>query len=130
VEIVTRGVVAVTRRPKPDFDTMNDLYHAEHEWISRVSPIEGARRGASGFREWLLDIEETADLDMRLMEVEAMDEDRVLYVLSIRFRGKSSGVDLGEQEMASIATVRGGKIVRTESYTSRAEATAAAGLIE
>lgn len=75
--------------------------------------------------EWLRDIEETATLDMTLMDVEGIDHDRVLYILRIHVRGKSSGVDHGEQEMASIATVRDEKIVRTASYPSREEALAA-----
>lgn len=50
----------------------------------------------------------------------------MLYVVSIRFRGKSSGVDLGEQVMTSTATRETGKIVRTASYASRDDALAAA----
>ncbi len=125
-----RGVTAAARRPKPDFDTVNRLYHPDHHWVGRTAALEGVRRGAAGYREWLLDVDDTMVLDMRLTDVEEIDHDRVLYVLWIGLRGKSSGLNLGEEEMASIATVRGARIVRTESYSSRAEALRAAGVTE
>jgi len=41
VEIVRRAYEAVIRKPKPDFATINDLYHPDHELISLISLPEG-----------------------------------------------------------------------------------------
>ena len=59
-----------------------------------------------------------------------IDTDRVLAITPIKVRGKSSGVALREERVASIVTVRGGKIVRTELYPSPEEALKAVGLRE
>ncbi len=62
VEIVRRAVEAVIRRPKPDFATMNALFHSDHEFISRQEVLEGgSRRGARGYRDWVQDAEETLE---------------------------------------------------------------------
>ncbi len=46
VEIVRRGFEAVARKPKPDFETMNLLFHREHEYVSLTSEIK-AETGAA-----------------------------------------------------------------------------------
>ena len=55
-------------------------------------------------------------------QVTEIDADRVLAVTPTSFRGKSSGVALREERVASIVTVREGKIIRTEAYPSPEEA--------
>jgi ketosteroid isomerase-like protein len=129
VEIVRRGIEAAIRRPKQDFATINDLYHPDHELVSRFEALEGgSRRGARGYREWLLNQEEIVQLETRLESVRELDGDRVLAITPIRVRGKSSGVALSEERYGCIVTVRDGKIVRTEVYRSPDEALEAAGL--
>jgi ketosteroid isomerase-like protein len=129
VEIARRGFDAVFRRPKPDFATINDLFHPNHEFVSTTSGVEGRTfQGASGFREWLTNMGEAwKSWVNELEQVTNIDKDRVLAITSFRSRGKASGVAL-EQRVASIVTVRGGKIVRTENYPSADEARKAAGL--
>jgi ketosteroid isomerase-like protein len=110
---------------------MSELYHPDHEFISRLDALEGgSHRGARGYRNWLLNNEETVQSEPRLEQVTEIADDRVLAITPTRFRGKSSGVTLPEQRMGSIVTVRGGKIVRTEVYPSPEEALEAAGLAE
>jgi hypothetical protein len=128
LELVRRGVEAVLRKPKPDFATINEIYDPEHEWVSRVSGIEGVSRGAGGFRALLADFADTMEWEGTLVECRAIDGGQVMYVMDGRFRGKTSGIDLGERRVASVATVRSAKIVRTESYGSLAEAREAVGL--
>ena len=131
VEIVRRAMGAASRRPKPDFATTNDLYHPDHEFISRQGALEGGvHRGARGYREWRLSVEETVPFEARLESVTEIDEDRVLAITRTSSRGKSSGVPLPEERMASIVTVRGGKVIRTENYRSPEEALEIAGLVE
>jgi ketosteroid isomerase-like protein len=129
VEIVRRGIEAAIRTPKPDFATINDLYHPDHELISRYEAVEGgSRRGARGYREWLLNQEEAVHSETRLESVTEIDGDRVLAITPTRVRGKSSGVALSEERYGCVVTVRDGKIVRTEVYPSADEAVEAARL--
>jgi ketosteroid isomerase-like protein len=131
VELVRRAVVAVIRRPKPDFDTVNALYHPDHEYVSRLETLEGgSRRGASGYRDWLLNAEETFEWESRLERVTEIDDERVLAITPTRIRGKQSGVRLDEERIGCLVTVREGRIVRTELYPSPEEALEAARLPE
>jgi ketosteroid isomerase-like protein len=130
VEIVRRGIEAAIRRPKPDFATMNDVFHPDHEFVSLVdSALEGgSHRGMDGYRDWLLGIEETVQPRSRLEQVTEIDEERVLAIAPTRHEGRSSGVVLPEERVACIVTVRDGKIIRTELYSSPEEALEAVGL--
>jgi ketosteroid isomerase-like protein len=120
------------RRPKPDFATMNALYHPDHEFISRQEVLEGgSRRGARGYRDWLQNTEEILSTwESRLEKVTEIDDDRVLAIMPTRIRGKSSGAMTDEQRIGCIVTVRDGKVIRTEAYSSPEEAIEAAGLRE
>jgi ketosteroid isomerase-like protein len=132
MEIVRRGIEAAIRTPEPDFPTMNALYHPEHEFISVVdSNLEGgSHRGISGYRKWLLGVEETVQSRSRLEQVTEIDEERVLAITPTRHEGRSSGIALDEERMAAIVTVREGKIIRTEVYPSPEEALKAVGVAE
>jgi ketosteroid isomerase-like protein len=129
VEIVRRAIEALVRRPKPDFATMNDLFHPDHEFISRMAVREGgSHRGARGYRDWLLDAEEVVEWVSRVEQVTEIDEDRVLVIMPTSFRGKSSDLALHEERLAGIVTVRAGKIIRSEVYRSPEQALEAVGL--
>jgi ketosteroid isomerase-like protein len=130
VEIVRRGIEAAIRRPNPDFTTMNELYHPDHEFISLVdTALEGgSHRGMDGYRAWLRGIEETVQPRSRVEQVREIDQDLVLAITPSRHAGSSSGVALEEERVASIVTVREGKIIRTEVYASPEEALKAVGL--
>ena len=132
VEIVRRGIEAAIRMPKPDFATLNALYHPDHEFVSVVdSTLEGGvHHGMSGYRDWLLGVEETVQSRSRLERVTEIDEERVLAIAPTRHKGRSSGVALDEERMACIVTVRDGKIIRTEVYPSAEQALTAVRLTE
>src|SRR6266480_4209305 len=130
MEIVRGGLEAAFRRPKPDFAKINALYDPAHELISRRDALEGgSRRGARGYRDWLLDSAELLPWQSRLEEVTEIDDDRVLAVIPTRNTGTSSGVVV-DQQLTMVVTVRGGKIIRTEVFGSRVEALKAVGLAE
>jgi ketosteroid isomerase-like protein len=61
--------------------------------------------------------------------VTAIDDDRVLVTWVPLLRGKQSGA-VGSQRAAAVITVRDGKIVRSELYSSREQALEAVGLSE
>jgi ketosteroid isomerase-like protein len=130
VEIVRRGIEAAIRRPEPDFDTMNALFHPNHEFVSAAdSALEGgSHRGMGGYRAAIRDLEETVASRSRLEQVTEIDEDRVLAIMPTRFEGRSSGVAFDEERLAAVVTLREGKIVRTKVYLSAAAAIKAVGL--
>jgi ketosteroid isomerase-like protein len=123
VEIARRAWTAASRRPKPDFATINALFHPDHELISLVRFRQTSPRGARGFREWLTDIDEAygSSWEMRLDEARALDERRVLLASVTGLQGKRSGVPV-EQRMGVVMTPRDGKVVCTETYRSVEEA--------
>jgi ketosteroid isomerase-like protein len=131
VEIARAAIEAVLRRPKPDYETMNALFHPNHEYLSflEMGLGGGSRRGAQGYREWLTSTVETVEWEATLAEVTEIDHERVLAVVPTKIRGRRSGAET-EQRMAAVVTVREGKVVRTEAYGSPEEALEAAGLSE
>src|SRR2546430_2330334 len=131
VEIVRRGIEATFRTPKPDFATMNDLYHADHVFVSALDALEGEEHhGARGYRDWRLSIEDAVEDEPKLEQVTEIDQNRVLAIMLTFVRGKSSGVVLKNERLAGIVTVRDGKIIRTEVYPSPEQALKAVGLAE
>ena len=131
VDIARRAHDAAARRPKPDFATVNALYHPDHEFLSLVTFRQSALTGARGFREFLANIDEAyeSSWESRIEEASALDEERVLLVVVFRLRGKRSGVPV-DQQMGIVVTVRDGKVVRTETYPSREEALQSVGISE
>jgi hypothetical protein len=45
VELVTRAIRAATARPKPDFATMNALFHPDHVLVPTALDIDEVRGG-------------------------------------------------------------------------------------
>ena len=131
VEIARRAFEAVCRKPKPDFETMNALYHPDHEFVSLIQRIEGGvARGGRGYRDWLAENDESWERwDVRLEQVRGIDGDRVLVDTTFTGLSKRGGVPV-EQRSTAIVTVRSGKIVRTQLYSSVEQALEAAGLSE
>jgi ketosteroid isomerase-like protein len=128
-EIVRRAFTAALRKPKPDFETINELFHSDHVFLSTTSRVEGrAFRGAAGFREWLTDMNQTWDSwSGDVVQVTDLDN-RVLCTMAMTYRSRG-GVPL-EREHFWLVTVRDGKVARTDAYETRAKALEAAGLSE
>ena len=127
VEIARRAYEAGTRRPKPDFATVNALYDPDHELVTPLSRLEGTiYKGAAGFREWLGSRpEDWESLTFRVDDARAIDAERVLLVATFTGRGRRGGVEV-EQEQGLVVTVRDGRVVRTDAYNSVEEAISAA----
>jgi len=130
VEIVRRAFEAALQKPKPDFEIVNALFDPDHELVSLISSIEGSFIGARGFAAWLGDLDGTFDSwETEMGELRNAGGERV--VVAMRFLGHSRGAGVPlELRIWFIATVRDGKVARTESYESESRALAAAGLAE
>ena len=131
LETARRAWEASNERPKPDFATVNALYHADHELVAVTDTLEGGtRHGAQGFREWLAEIEHAfGSWTSRVEEVKAIDDERVLLLWVGTFTGKQSGAG-AEQRGGAVLIFKNGKISRTEVYPSVEEAREALGLSE
>ena len=136
VEVVRRAIRAATVRPKPDFATMNALFHADHVFVPAISAIEAEEvRGGRGYQAFLrehgqagLDHPGEAPVSWEADLEGAVDVggNKVLGVVTARYRGSASGVEF-EQRQWIVATVRDGRVSRTESYSDPAEALEAVG---
>jgi ketosteroid isomerase-like protein len=133
LELATRAAQAVSAKPKPDFATINELYHPDHVLVPLVGQLEGEEyqgaRGAqrlmrrrSGHAEtsdapvsWEADFEGAVDIGNH----------KVIVVSSVRYRGTASGVEF-DQRLWTVMTVRDGRVARSEMYNDPTEALKAA----
>jgi ketosteroid isomerase-like protein len=133
LELVTRAVRAATARPKPDFATLNEVFHPDHVFVPVIGQIDAKEyEGARGYQQFLRqEVGNIGATDAALTwetdfegAVDAGNH-RVVTVSSVRLRGSASGVEF-EQRIWTVMTVRDGQVVRTESYTDPTEAFRAA----
>jgi ketosteroid isomerase-like protein len=132
LEIARRALTAAMRTP-PDVATVDALFHRDHVFVDRqYDSVEGEREwvGARGFQEHTALREEAwSELGVEIDDVRALDDDRVLLVASMSGRGRQSGAPF-QVERCFLATVRAGRVVRTEFHASPKEALKAVGLEE
>ena len=107
--------------PDVEFDVSRDIWGA----------LMGGGRyhGMAGVRSWMLDLYSGWEkMDLSCEELIDAGE-QVIAVLSVRGRGRVSGIEL-EYRPAGIWTLRQGKIVQVVWFATRDEALQAAGLRE
>jgi ketosteroid isomerase-like protein len=107
------------------------LSDPEIELRTRFTGVTGRPyRGFEGVRQWFADVGETLEeveqVPKRFIEI---DQERTIVVTDFHGRGRGSGLVI-EQEIASIFTIRDGKVVSVETHPSVEETLAAAGLSE
>ena len=126
VKVVERLIAALNER---DADQYLALCTPDVEYISPITPIEGAYRGDEGLRAFFSNIgEATTTFRIEVEQVQALDDDRVLALT--RFIGESKGGFPWEQQSASLYDFAGAKVRRVEIFLDRAKALEAAGLSE
>ena len=129
LNVVRRVYDALGRR---DSAAVLALYHPEVEFDASGTAAgamegDGIYRGHTGLRRWARQWREVWD-DYEETCEELIDAgDRVVAVVAGRGRGRVSGIDVAFPR-AGVWTVRGGKVVRVEWYSTRAEALACAGV--
>ena len=132
LELALRAIRAVTARPKPDWETVNELYSPDHVFVP-VMPERVEARGARGYQELVRNEmqsgfgEGEAPVAWEFSLEGAIDVGRhtVLAVGTNTFRGAMSGAEL-KQRMWSVVTIRDRQVVRSEVFTDPEEALAAA----
>jgi ketosteroid isomerase-like protein len=129
VEIVRRAHEAGNRKPKPDFAMLNALFHPDHEFVARITAVDGQSfRGAQGFREFGARQDEAWESwEATIERITEIDDDRVLVVLVFKARSRIGGVPM-QDRFAYVSTLRSGRITRTETYSSPEQALETVGL--
>ncbi|MET0615087.1 MAG: nuclear transport factor 2 family protein [Thermoleophilaceae bacterium] len=124
LHLLDRGYTLMWREGRPE-DALRNLPE-EFEWVVPNHPEGAVHRGPDGviefFREWT---EPWEDFEID-WELELGAPDRVLATITMRGRGRGSGV-LTDMTFFQIWTYREGRFVRMEMYRDGDEARAAAG---
>ena len=131
VEAVRRGVEAWNA---DDFDAYLAWLDPEVEWHPSIEPaLEGGEttyRGHDGARRAWDDYRGGAweRLTIRIQEIRDLGES-VLVLGHIDLTARTTGLEFTE-EVGSLMTFRGGKVIRSQDFLSHAEALETAGVSE
>jgi ketosteroid isomerase-like protein len=132
VELVTRAFQAAMTRPKPDFATMNEVFHPDHILVPAAGLEAVEYQGGRGYQQYLRersDYREQSDapLSSRGDFGGAIDvgHHKVIAVAQGHFRGTASGAEV-EQRIWAVMTIRDGQVFRTELYSDPTDALKAA----
>ena len=100
-----------------------DMSEAEAPGIAGV--YRGIEAGSQLWREWF------AAWETLQFEYELVDGgDRVVALIDLRMRGRSTGIEVSLGKHAFVTTFKAGLMVHTKLYMSQSEALEAAGLSE
>jgi hypothetical protein len=128
VELVCRALKAAFRRP-PDWPTVNGLFDPEHEIVQLPHFIEGSHVGAAGFRDWRTMAEQAGDWRGEIGDATDLPDGRVAVEFCFHLKGERSGVET-ELRMGLLVSTQDGKVTRTETVPTWADALKAGGLEE
>jgi ketosteroid isomerase-like protein len=128
VEIVRRAAQAAMRRPRPDWETINELFDAGHRLHSLLGELEGGdESGAAGWRGLRQRLELTGEYSFEIEDLREATDGRVVALGRSRMHATLGDVSV-DQQRAAVFTLRAGKIYRTDIYPTWAEALESAGL--
>jgi ketosteroid isomerase-like protein len=106
--------------------------HPDVEFVLADGPDPGSWRGRTGMAEgWRAFLSNWGDYRFEVDEYRELDAERILVLISVRGRARTSGLELGQlgAEGANLLHVRGGKVVRLALYFDRDRALADLGLM-
>jgi ketosteroid isomerase-like protein len=115
-----------------DFDPAKvrlDHLHPDVEWETRWPGLPRFSHGRKGVLEWARRFIEPMEMDLQLLDVRPIDDERVFLSIHARGRGRESGAP-AEMGVWDIWTLRDGMIYRRQTFYDRSEALEAAGLAE
>jgi ketosteroid isomerase-like protein len=110
---------------------MVEAYDPETELDTSEAPLDlsGVYHGIEGVRQWLG--EWFAAWEALQFEYDVLDAgDRVVTLLDLRMRGRSTGIEVALGKHAWVTTFRDGLVVHSKLYMSQSKALEAAGLSE
>jgi ketosteroid isomerase-like protein len=117
-----------------DVDRFLEQIHPEYEFHTgvKVPSIPRVVRGHQELRDWIRQWYQEPweeQLQMDVHRIEKLDDSRVLALITLRARGRESGVQV-DTEYAHILTYRDGLCLRADGFPSWKQALAAAGAAE
>lgn len=124
IELARRAFEAASRRPKPDFETVNALFHPDHVFLP-VAPEQTEVKGGTGYRAWLADNEGVLPWTGQWEGAIEVGPHTVLCEMTMQFRGATSDIEI-EQQVWVLITLADGKVSRSEAFLDPAAALAAA----
>lgn len=111
------------------FALAEQYFDDDLEWVEDPSwPGGGTYRGIAAVRQLLRERTDSFDIEQRIEKLIDAGDDVVTFI-RWRGRGHSSGAE-AEMQVATVSTLRDGKIVRVRFYLDRNEALAAVRLSE
>jgi ketosteroid isomerase-like protein len=130
LELARQGYEVLNRGEIDRFVT--EFVHPDYEFHSgvQVPSIPRVVRGRDGLRAWIQQWYEEpweGQLHMDVERIEALDDGRVLALLTLRAKGRGSGAPVNT-EYAHIMTFREGLCLRVDGFPTWKQALAAAGL--
>ena len=131
---IEHQVTALTRgtRPEATISKMAELWDSEVELDATGVPaldLDGVYRGVDAVRRFWgawFSAWETLQFDYELADA----GERVVMLLDMQMRGRSTGIDMPFGKFAWVSTFRDGLIIHVKLYMSQSEALHAAGLSE
>jgi ketosteroid isomerase-like protein len=110
-----------------DIEAGKRLMDADIELETRFTSVAGRPyRGHTGLELWAAELDESFESMKQTPErLVPLDSERTIVVTRVQARGRGSGVHI-DQTLASIFTVRAGKVTRIESHETLEDAVRAA----
>jgi hypothetical protein len=133
-----RGAVENFLAGTGEFDREEMLSRLAEDWDPEIEldsseapvlDVSGVYRGTDAVRHFWLEwfaAWETVEFDYELLDA----GERVVMLMDLRMRGRSTGIEVPFGKVAWIFTYRNGLVVHQKLYMSQAEALEAAGLSE
>jgi ketosteroid isomerase-like protein len=106
--------------------------HPDVEFVLADGPDPGSWKGRAGMAEgWRTFLSNWGDYHFEVEEYRELDEERILVLLRISGRGRTSRLELGQvgANGANLLHVRGGKVTRLALYFDRDRALDDVGLV-
>ena len=132
VEIARRSFGALNRTLAEGADDFYGFLDAEIEWIPITTLLDGRTyRGPEGVRRWVEDMRrDWAVYEIKWKNGRDLGDGRVLTFGVWDCLGRRGGVQLTFDQAAWLIELRGGKMIRLQTFVDRAKALEAAGLQE
>ena len=112
------------------FAAIADFFASEFTMDAPQGVESAQAHDKAGLQEWFRKMDEIWEgLTFDPIEISALDAERVIAVVQTSGRGKGSGMAI-DQTLTHLWTLRDGKAVRIEGYSTKQEALEAAGLRE